>query len=182
MQEFATIAKVERYNEWMTQKEIISLYDRYRIRLYNTCYRIVGASDIAEELMHDTLLKYLRSDVRIASEEQRSAWLTRTAIRKSLDWLRSRKREKLFLEQYAQDAETIDASMDVDESLIQDAARVRDAILQMPPPYGIILNLVLLEGLDYDEIEQLTGIRGTTLRSHFSRGKQKLIQQLQSHD
>ena len=88
----------------MTQKEIISLYERYRIRLYNTCYRLVGASDIAEELMHDTLLKYLRSDVRPASEQQRSAWLTRTAIRSSIDWLRRRGREKLFLEQYAREA------------------------------------------------------------------------------
>lgn len=166
----------------MTQKEIISLYERYRIRLYNTCYRLVGASDIAEELMHDTLLKYLRSDVRPASEQQRSAWLTRTAIRSSIDWLRRRGREKLFLEQYAREADILDDSMDVNESLVRDAARVRDAILSMPPPYGIVLNLVLLEGLDYEEIEQLTGIRGTTLRSHFSRGKQKLIQQLQNHD
>ena len=38
-----------------------------------------------------------------------------------------------------------------------------------------MLNLVLLEGLDYQEIAGLTGKKETTLRSLYARGRSKLI-------
>ena len=40
---------------------------------------------------------------------------------------------------------------------------------------GLVVTLVLAEGLDYDEIARYTGLKQNTLRSHFLRGKQKLI-------
>jgi DNA-directed RNA polymerase specialized sigma24 family protein len=40
------------------------------------------------------------------------------------------------------------------------------------------LNLVLLEGLDYEEISAFTGKKEVTLRSIYSRGRAKLIERL----
>ena len=48
----------------------------------------------------------------------------------------------------------------------------------MPEPYRLILDLVLVEGLDYEEIAGLTGEREGTLRTQFSRGRAKLVQAL----
>ena len=45
---------------------------------------------------------------------------------------------------------------------------------QLPEPYRLVLNLVLIEGLDYGEIAGLTGRKETTLRSLFARGRNKL--------
>ena len=45
----------------------------------------------------------------------------------------------------------------------------------LPEPYRLVLDLVLIEGLDYGEIAGLTGRKETTLRSLFARGRQKLI-------
>ena len=55
------------------------------------------------------------------------------------------------------------------------AARVLEAMQRLPDPYRIVVTLVLAEGLDYQEIAAYTGWKETTLRSHFLRGKQKLI-------
>ena len=41
------------------QTDIGRIYDDYSVRLYNIGLRIVGDSADAEEIMHDTLLKYL---------------------------------------------------------------------------------------------------------------------------
>ena len=46
---------------------------------------------------------------------------------------------------------------------------------QLPEPYRLVTTLVLAEGLDYQEIAAYTGLKETTLRSHFLRGKQKLL-------
>ena len=40
--------------------DIDSLYDRYSGRLFHTSLRIVGDRTEAEQIMHDTLLKWLR--------------------------------------------------------------------------------------------------------------------------
>jgi RNA polymerase sigma-70 factor (ECF subfamily) len=46
---------------------------------------------------------------------------------------------------------------------------------QLPEPCRLVVSLVLAEGLDYEEIAQYTGLKQNTLRSHFLRGKQRLV-------
>ncbi len=45
---------------------------------------------------------------------------------------------------------------------------------KLPDPYRLVLNLILIEGMDYGEISRLTSQKETTLRSIFSRGRAKL--------
>ncbi|MCQ2162092.1 MAG: RNA polymerase sigma factor [Bacteroidales bacterium] len=163
----------------MTREETISLYREHSRRLYNSSLRIVGSPEVAEELMHDALLKFIRGGVVCQSREQESAWLTRTCIRLSVDWIRKKKREAVFLEDYAGSMQESEEDFLFEDRLVEDVARVKDAILSLPAPYCLILNLVLLEGLDYSEISSLLGVREVTLRSQFSRGKVKLVEMLE---
>jgi len=162
----------------MTKQETIILYRNYSRRLFNSSLRIVGSSEIAEELMHDALLKYINGKVTCGSSAQESSYLTTTVIRMSIDYIRKKRREALFLEDWTLNQSEIDTSTEFEDSLVEDIAKVKKAILEMPPPYGLILNLVLLEGLEYDEIAEVTGEKEATLRCQFSRGKQKLIEKL----
>ena len=146
-------------------------------RLYNISFRILQDSGEAEEVMQDTILKYVTKPFKPLSKEQISAWLARTCIRASIDALRRRKREALFLEEYAREA------VEAGESEIPTgcpAGKVLEAIRQLPDPQRLVVTLVLIEGLDYGEIAGYTGIRETTLRSAFSRGRQKLMTLLQN--
>ena len=45
-------------------------------------------------------------------------------------------------------------------------------------PYRLVLDLVLIEGMDYGEIAAITGRKETTLRSLYSRGRARLIEML----
>ena len=156
----------------MTREESITFYKAHAQRLYNISFRILRDSAQAEEIMQDTILKFLTSDVRTADEKQTNVWLTKVCIRKSIDALRKRKREKLFLDEYASDADTT-----ADESLPQSGISleaVRKAIESLPDSSKLILNLVLVEGLDYEEISEMTGEREGTLRTQFSRAKARL--------
>ena len=156
----------------MTREESITFYKAHAQRLYNISFRILRDSAQAEEIMQDTILKFLTSDIRTADEKQTDVWLTKVCIRKSIDALRKRKREKLFLDEYASDADTT-----ADESLPQSGISleaVRKAIETLPDSSKLILNLVLVEGLDYEEIASLTGEREGTLRTQFSRAKARL--------
>ena len=162
----------------MTRKETTSFYQAHSRRLYNMSYRIVLNPEDAEEVMQDTILKFVSMPWRPMKEAQVSAWLARTCIRASIDRLRQRKRETLFLEEYARDA--ADSAPEEPEIPAEvSAARILAGLQQLPDPARLVLTLALAEGLDYDEIAQYTGMKPATLRSHFLRGKHRLIKILE---
>ena len=140
-------------------------------------YRILLRAEDAEEIVQDTILKFVTMPWRPMQEAQVSAWLARTCIRASIDRLRQKRREALFLEEYAREANVEESPQEIPAET--SAARVLTAMQQLPDPYRLVVTLVLAEGLDYDEIARYTGIKPNTLRSHFMRGKQKLITLLQ---
>ena len=161
-----------RYIDRMTRKEITDFYQAHSRRLYNMSCRILLNPEDAEEVMQDTILKFVTLPFRPMAQEQVSAWLSRTCIRASIDRLRKRKREALFLEEYGREA----GSGQEDEIPAEaSAAKILSAMQRLPDPYRLVVTLVLAEGLDYQEIASYTGLKETTLRSHFLRGKQKLI-------
>ena len=157
----------------MTRQEITEFYRKHNGRLYNISLRILKDSDEAEEVMQDTILKFISSDGKFGSEAQVSAWLARTCIRASIDRLRSRQRREAFLEDYAREGEAPEAEEQL-QGPLPDVMQIRAAMEQLPEPYRLVLNLVLIEGLDYGEIAEMTGRKETTLRSLFSRGRNKL--------
>ena len=161
----------------MTREEATAFYRKHYRRVYNISLRIVGSSADAEEIMQDTILKYLSKGPEGLNELQESAWLARTAINKSLDLLRSRKREADFLKEAALEAEEADTSGEVDTWTLT-PEQVAKEINQLKEPYNLVLDLVLIEGLDYEEVSQYTGITQGNLRCYFSRGMAKLREAL----
>ena len=172
----------------MTRQEITQFYGEHHRRLYNIAWRILQDSDDAEEVMQDTILKFVSEERDFASDAQVSAWLARTCIRAAIDRLRKRHRRDDFLQEYAREVgpdSPVKPAND-DNSVIpgedpespSTIIRIRTAMDGLPDPYRLILNLVLIEGLDYEEIAGLTGKKETTLRSLYSRGRAKLAELL----
>ena len=183
----------------MTRAEITEFYREHSRRLFNTALRILGDSGEAEEVMQDTILKFLSVEGRFAAEAQVRAWLTRTCIRGAIDRLRERRRRRAFLEEYAAAVETVEegdfstslrfarndrgALCDARDDREEGRPGVREiweAMMGLEEPYRVVLALVLIEGLDYGEIARITGKKETTLRSLYSRGRAKLARMLKA--
>lgn len=156
--------------------DIGKLYDDYSVRLYNIGLRIVGDSADAEEIMHDTLLKYL-SYGKKGEIRDLAGWLAQTCIRKAIDRLREKKhRYKDFLTRFAE--------MDMGEMTVPEepdvisVESIKKALAGLPDHYRVVLTLHLLEGYDYQEISQITGTKESTIRTLYMRGRQKLAEAL----
>ena len=177
----------------MTRQEITQFYGEHHRRLYNIAWRILQDSDDAEEVMQDTILKFVSEERDFPSDAQVSAWLARTCIRAAIDRLRKRHRRDDFLQEYAREVDSpVEPANDGygdpandGHTVIPDEdpgspgiLRIRTAMDGLPDPYRLILNLILIEGLDYEEIAGLTGKKETTLRSLYSRGRAKLAELL----
>ncbi len=173
----------------MTREESIAFYKKHAKRLYNISLRIVRDSAEAEEIMQDTILKYLTlSPLPGFGAASESAWLARTCVRASIDALRKRKRELHFLGEYANEevpdylspVEGTDSQGEAGSGTF-DVAVIRKAIDSLNDPYRLVLNLVLLDGLDYEEISGITGEREGTIRTQYSRARRMLQEMLVSN-
>ena len=157
------------------QSNITEIYNQYAQQLYFTALRITGNSYDAEEVMHDTILKYHSFHPK-ESIEKLGSWLTSVCIRKSLDKLREKHRNQDFLEEYKEWQDT-ESSSPPENCNIEE---IKKALLLLPDNYRTILSLHLFEGYDYQEIEQITGTKEATIRSIYKRGKDKLAALLQN--
>ena len=57
---------------------------------------------------------------------------------------------------------------------------IRKAISELPEASRLVLTLILLEGLDYEEVANYTGAREGTIRVQYSRARAKLAEKLRS--
>ena len=160
----------------------MTFYRTHARRLFNISMRILRDSGAAEDVMQETILKYLTSDIQPLGEAKAAAWLNKACIRSSIDALRKNKREQLFLNEYAASEQVAEAESQQEDMTDVEVGRVKKAMAELKDPYRLILNLVLIEGLDYDEIAEVTGQSQGTIRTQFSRGKVKLVEILKRYD
>ena len=156
--------------------DIGKIYDDYSVRLYNIGLRVVGDASDAEEIMHDTLLKYL-SYGRKGEIRDLAGWLAQTCIRKAIDRLREKHRYKDFLTRFAE-MDMGDMTVQQEEPDVISVESIKQALTGLPDHYRVVLTLHLLEGYDYQEISQITGTKESTIRTLYMRGKQKLAEAL----
>lgn len=160
----------------MTRQEATEFYRSHSKAVYNTALRIVRDPEEAEEIMQDTFMKFFTKGVPELSEARKAAWLRTTCIRMGIDLLRRRKKGlELVVDRMPDEAEE---EADLPEGI--DVMRIRSAMERLPHPYSLILDLILIEGMDYAGIARMTGQKEATLRSWYSRGRAKLIKELKT--
>ena len=158
-------------------KKATEPFRQYGKRLYNTALRITLSSSEAEEIMQETLIRFLTGSWRPDDEW---AWLRRMCINRSIDFLR---REKRFV--------NIDDAFASAEPVLADDNEevwsgldgkvfpmVMDLLKAMPDGYRTILTLKLIEDIDYKEIASMLGISESSVRSQYLRGRRKLAERL----
>lgn len=155
------------------------IYDECHKRLYYTSLRILNNSMEAEEVMHDTLMKYFEKE-EFDSVKERDSWLSRVCINMSIDRLRKRK----SIDNLLHSSELKESLAETDEH--EDYSfkgvtvnMVKEVMQTLAEGYRVILSLVLFEGYDYEEIAQITGLKVVSVRTQYIRGKARLIEELE---
>jgi RNA polymerase sigma factor, sigma-70 family len=183
------------------KREESAIYDECYKVLYFTALRILNDHYEAEEVMHDTLLKYFRKKPIFDTTQERNAWMKRVCINLAIDTLRKKKRvdfEKItgIISNSSTDKEEInedggEATGVGDNNLSELYAesfsfkgvsvhRVKEVLERLAPGYRTILSLLLFEGYDYEEVSEILKIEESTVRSQYLRGRSRLIKDIES--
>jgi RNA polymerase sigma-70 factor (ECF subfamily) len=147
------------------------LYEAHYKRLYNTCLRIVADPMEAEEATHDAFLKLFAKMEEIKETEKFYGWSRSVAVNTAIDRVRKKKINFEPIEKLPMiEDEPID-----EEALQLSVEKIRKTLLSLPDGYRIILSMHLFEGYDFEEIAMILNLKEASVRSQFSRGRQKLI-------
>lgn len=158
------------------------LIDRHATAIMNLAYRMVGNRAEAEDLAQETFLAAFKSLATFRADSKFSTWLYRIASNKCKDWLRA-KRPRQGL--YDVDVEeSLDAQVSeggTPEQLLsqqQVALELEQAIQRLPPLYREAFILKHVEGLSYEEMQEILGVNGDTLKMRVYKGRLQLSREL----
>jgi RNA polymerase sigma factor (sigma-70 family) len=134
----------------------------------------------AEDVVQEAYLRAARYFGSFRGGDGR-AWLLGVVRRASFDWLAKRRAHVTVA--YNEDVhDQGDESSNPEFLAIRkcDAAQVRQAVEELPPPLREVIVLRELEGLNYQEIATVTEVPIGTVMSRLSRGRQQLQRLLAS--
>ena len=149
----------------------------YRL-LYRVAYRLTGNAQDAEDLLQDTYLKLWLKRDDLTEKAETQAYLVTLMRNLFLDQRRRKQIDtSADIDHHAEppDEQSLDRQIDTRD----EAETMEQLIQQLPERDGNIVQMHLVEGRTYDEIEQDTGLSQGNIRIIVMRARQKLKQQFQ---
>jgi len=158
--------------------------------MYRIALRILNDEPAAADATQNAMIQAFRNIKSFRGGSFRS-WLARVTVNASYDELRRwRRQPSISLEQVNNDGEEIeslpwmmDHSAGPEESY--DVLELRDAIQHcvkaLIPDYRMVVILVDVEGMSYEEAARIAQIPVGTVKSRLARARMQLRKALQSH-
>jgi RNA polymerase sigma-70 factor, ECF subfamily len=165
------------------------LYDLYKDRVYNVCYRVTGNTSDALDASQETFGILFRKVGDFRFQSRFSSWVYRIAINASIDLKRRQNSRKvasleLITESGGEDGGRFDFE-DKELERPQDAAsrheleaEVQRAIDRLSPKLRTITVLRYVENLSYEEIAEALEISIGTVKSRLSRAHAAMDREL----
>ena len=147
-----------------------TLVTQYENTLFRAALAILGDAPEAEDAVQDTFLRYLEKNPAFRDGDHARAWLLKVLANGCKSRLRQRKRRDT--------AELPDSCPAPD----REGREVLEAVLALPPRERAAVHLFYYEGYSTGEIAAILGQRPGTVRSHLSRARQTLREQLKGEE
>ena len=156
--------------------------EKYHVLVLNVCNNILNNYDDSMDISQEVFIKIYDSIDKFRGESKISTWLYRIAINKSLNYLRSKKRERWFTSldilfgSDSQKQEIKDSTLTIAENIENNDNKnaLHFAINKLPEKQKIAITLNSFEELPYKEISEIMQISVTEVGVLINRAKKNL--------
>lgn len=139
------------------------LLDDFGDSILRLAYSYLHSREDAEEVLQDTLLRYLQATPALESREHEKAWLLRVAANLSKNRI-----------EYNALRTSDELSDELAEEGREDLSFVWDAVKELPVQFREVVHLHYYEGYSTEEIAKILQRNPSTVRSDLRRGREKL--------
>ena len=154
------------------ERMFVELFQRHKAPIQRLCFAYLNAADEVEDLFQEIMSNVWHALPKFRGEAQAGTWLYRIAVNTALLYRRKWRRGEPL-------PEVIDPSAGAHQNLEdrERLAALRRAIAVLPDQDRLVITL-LLEGLSYREIAEVTGLTVNYVGVKLSRIKQAIEQRL----
>jgi RNA polymerase sigma-70 factor (ECF subfamily) len=164
-----------------SQAALRDLWDSHHRMVYNLAYRMLNSHEDAEELVAETFLKVWRNCHRFGGRSRVTTWIYQIASNLAVDRLRARRsRAHALLEDLPGEGESATPLYEnpehPEEAYLRSEAseQLHQALGQLNEGDRLLITLYHLQGLSYEEIQEITGISNANIKSRLFRARQRL--------
>ncbi len=167
-----------------------ALVKTYQGKIFNNCLGFVRNQTEAEDLTQDVFVEVFHSIKNFKGDSKLSTWIYRISVTKSLDFLRSQKRQKrfAFLKSIMgfEDEQPQNEPVEHDHPGVLFENKERASILfskidELPDNQRIAFTLSKIDGLSYQEIADVMQLSIPSIESLLFRAKQNLQKKLKKY-
>ena len=166
----------------------LTIVERFKDRLFNFIYRFVNDSDLAEDLVQDTLVKVYTHRHSYREIARFSTWVYTIAGNLARTELRKRKRRATFSisnlgigdKEYEIPSEDESPTKDMEGA--QTEKQIRSALAQLPLHFRTVVILRDVQELSYEEISKIMKIPLGTVKSRVNRARLRMQELLKGMD
>lgn len=154
------------------------VYERFGEMVYNLALRLSGNREEAADLTQEIFLRVYRHLGSFGGRSTLKTWIFRVALNHCRDRLSRFSPATLPIEDGMEDggATLADPARSPEEMALaaDDGRRVSAGLSRLPQVFREAVVLRDLEGLSYEEIAEVLGVRVGTVRSRIARGRDQL--------
>ncbi len=158
----------------------LEIVERFKNRLFAFVYRFVGDSDLAEDLVQDTLIKVYTHRHAYREIARFSTWIYTIAGNLARTELRKRKRRATFSmstlgfgeREYELPSEDYAPTKTLEGE--QTEKHIRSALAKLPLHFRTVIILRDVQELSYEEISKIMKIPLGTVKSRVNRARLRL--------
>jgi len=151
-----------------TGKEITEIYNRQVDTVYRICYSFMKNTADTEDMVQETFLRLIRSNMVFQSEEHEKAWLIVTASNLCKDTLKKWWRKSEDIDEHTSDMITPPFEVN----------HVLEAIMNLPASQKTAVYMHYYEGYSAEEIAAYLKCPASTVRSRLARARKTLRHKL----
>ncbi len=154
------------------------LYTKYAAYIFTLCFRYVNDRDLAQDLMHDAMIKVFDTIGKYRPTGSLKSWCTRVAVNLVIDHLRRSRRINLVpLEQSLGEA----CQPQEEEIAKIPKTELLHMVAGLPQTKRVIFNLFCVEGYAHKDIAQMLGIKEKTSSSLLFKAREQLAQEIRNY-
>ncbi len=160
-------------------KSFAALFEKYKSKVYGTCYYLVSDKALAEDLSQETWIRVVKSAQDYQPIAPVISWILRIARNACYNELRSRNR---WVDLDGEEEQQVPHDqLSVEEILgnFEDESRLKEAIIKLPPQQKMALMLVIQEEKSHSEVAQEMSCSVGAIKVLLFRARESLRRRLE---
>lgn len=156
------------------------LYLKYTNKMKGVAYRYVGNSAEAEDIIQEVFINVFKKISSLKNPASFEAWLKRSVINTSINYLSSQKKENKKNQQFQyllqQEEEEYEPIEDADYSTEELLALIDE----LPDGYKLVFNMYIVDSYSHKEIAEILNISEGTSKSQLFKAREFLKKRIRT--